>query len=109
MTTRTPELFDIIPQGTEKKVFFNIIGVKNPELAKYKADAKGQEKRIMKIFEDGNKYTPLAIERITGINHDSAKRAITCLTKQCKLIKLGKEEMILESKGKKNHQWVINK
>ena len=100
------DLPDLIQNGNQKS-FYNTIHLHAAELKQFKADAKGQEKIILKVFEGCEKLTPLEVERRTGINHDSCKRAITNLTTQNKLIKLGKEDMILEAKGKMNHRWHI--
>mgnify|MGYP007071596763 CR=1 len=100
-------LFDIIPGGNDRKSFYNTIKETGITLQKSESDANSQENIILKVFESGEKFTPLAIERLTKINHDSVKRAITNLTNKGKLIKLGKEEMILESRGKMNHRWQI--
>lgn len=86
--------------------FFNTINEVNPILAQYKEEAQAQEAVILRLFENGEKMTPLEVERRTGINHDSVKRAITCLTRKGKLVKL--DEKVMEVRGKKNHLWILN-
>lgn len=94
---------------THQTSFFDTIKSTEPDLTKFESDAKSQEATILELFQKGGKYTPLAAERITGINHDSVKRAMTVLTNKGKLIKLGKEEMVMESRGKMNHRWELKK
>jgi len=100
------DLFDTIPNGNEK-IWYNTINSTEPELTQFKKDAKCQEKLILSVFEDGNKYTALHIKRITGMNQDSCKRAITNLFKKGLIQKLDKSDMVMEEYGKPNHRWQI--
>jgi len=100
------ELFEIIPNGTERN-WFNTISASKPELQQFTKDAKGQEAVVLKVFESGEKLTALEVKRRTGLNQDSCKRAITVLKNKGKLLKLGKDDMVLEEYGKMNHRYRI--
>ena len=100
------DLFNYQDEANEK-VFYNTIHAQEPELSQFKKEAKGQEKAILSVFEDGNKYTALAIKRKLNMNQDSCKRAINSLFKAGLIVKLGKEDMVMEEYGKLNHRWQI--
>ena len=103
------ELGEIFKLGTEEKfngTFYNTIQASEQELKEFKADAKSHQKIIMQVFESGEKLTALEVKRRTGINHDSCKRSINTLFKKKLILKLGKEDMVMEEFGKKNHRWV---
>jgi len=100
------ELFGETVLGTER-CWFNTISAPKPELKQFTKDAKGQEAVVLKVFESGEKLTALEVKRRTGLNQDSCKRAITVLKNKGKLLKLGKDEMVLEEYGKMNHRYQI--
>jgi len=97
---------DVIPAGTQKS-FYNTIHSKGAELKQYKADAKGQEKKVLKLFQDGSKLSALEVCRRTGLNHDAGKRATSVLKNKNVLTKLSKKEMIREEFGKMNHLYQL--
>jgi hypothetical protein len=94
--------------------FFNTIKLAGPELKEAKAQTGLQDQRVLQIFREFTKMTPLHCWRVycgrfPPVPETSIKRSITVLSqlKTPLLEKLGKEEMIKESRGKKNHQWKI--
>lgn len=76
------------------KHFFNTIQIEGVGLHLEEEKAKSQENAILTIFKQFSEYAfrtydieQLLKRHLVEFNHDSCKRAITCLTKQGLLIK----------------------
>lgn len=97
------------------KHFFNTCNVEGVGLQLEEENAISQEKAILTIFKQFSEYSfrTYDIENIlkthlVEFNHDSVKRAITCLTDQKLLIKSIKAECP-GIYGKRVHVWQFNK
>lgn len=88
--------------------FFNSIGIEGKELSDAKKHNDLQDQRVLSLFRELGKMTPLQCareydKRYPAAPFTSVRRSITCLTKRDLLVKL--DEKRNEVYGKVNHLW----
>lgn len=94
------------------KNFYNTISATGQTLIEFSDKAKGQEDLILEFFQrhPNKEFTPAEITLFTFLNEcpiTSARRGITNLTIQGKLIKTGNQKA--GAYGKPNYCWALNK
>lgn len=106
--TSQPTLFEAIVTGRPVKGFFNTIGLSGEDLGKAKAQTGKQDTRVLNIFKELGKLTPLEAWRaycsiFPECPATSIRRSITVLTGLKMLRKT--EDMKTEAFGKPNYIW----
>jgi hypothetical protein len=94
------------------KVFYNTIQLTGPDLKSAKDQTGGQNERILQIFREKRKLTPLAAHRaycsrFPEIPVTSVRRSINTLTGLNLLKMLDKSHQVKESYGKVNNVWEL--
>ena len=95
--------------------YYNTNNETGAVLQQSRQSAKTQRKRVLSIFERffADKFSPERIckgyKKIYGeeLDINSCRRTITGLTKEGLLIKLGEDDKVRGSKGKKIHRWKL--
>ena len=95
--------------------YYNTNNETGAVLQQSRQTAKAQRQRVLSIFERfyADKFSPericLGYKKFYGeeIDLNSCRRTITGLTKEGLLIKLGEEDKVMGSKGKKIHRWKL--
>lgn len=97
-----------------KQPFYNTISLEGEALQKATARALAQDRLVEEIFKSnkGRKLSPSQIQKIVASKYDrhspitSWRRSITNLTKDGKLIKMGKEDQVTGIYASKEHTWM---
>jgi hypothetical protein len=92
-------------------IFHDTVPLNDNQLEKARIRAKSQKERILDFFarHPETRFTPPEVEEFTGILLTSARRTITNLTKEGKLIKCQWSEREMGIHGIDNRTWKYNK
>ncbi len=92
-------------------IFHDTVPLSDNRLEKARIRAKSQKERILDFFarHPETRFTPPEVEEFTGILLTSARRTITNLTKEGKLIKCQWSEREMGIHGIDNRTWKYNK
>jgi hypothetical protein len=96
--------------GEPELIFHDTVPLSDNQLEKARIRAKGQKERILDFFarHPVTRFTPPEVEEFTGIMLTSARRAISNLTKENKLIKCQYSEREMGLYGVDNRTWRYN-